>query len=198
MRWMALVGALAIATAAGAIEAPSSAIPLAGPASLDIAVLPASHRPYRPMGMLSTNGENAFRTLVAAIGLALAPLAGALNRAPVAPEAATVAAPLMRIVPEEQQPPKGTWSCALPGGTVGTLTASGWHYELAAAGISGAGEFEPIDGRAAKNRATYLRVTSGPLREQLGIRLGLHDYVGGPGSLTFNIGPGSGIRCAAN
>lgn len=112
-------------------------------------------------------------------------------RAPAVPQA------WLQLVPEPQQPPSGTWTCDFAGEAVGTLTVTGWQYALGttAAGEPQSGTLEPLGGRAGKNRATYVQVESGPLKDNFGIRLGIHDDSAKPENLIFNLGPGSGIRC---
>ena len=49
----------------------------------------------------------------------------------------------------------------------------------------------------SKYHEEVIRIPSGALRDNYGVKLGYHYKVAGqPEMLVFNIGPGSGIRCA--
>jgi hypothetical protein len=93
-------------------------------------------------------------------------------------------------------PPAGTWNCALPGETLGMLTVEGWRYALT---IDGAqprvGTLAPVGGQGFKNKAAYVRVESGPLKDEFGLGLGIHLDVVEPDNLIFNKEPGAGVRC---
>jgi hypothetical protein len=92
--------------------------------------------------------------------------------------------------------PAGTWTCVLSGEVVGKLTVDDWRYELVMdTGEPQGGTLAPVGGQAWKNKAGYVRVASGPLKDDLGLGLGIHDNQAKPETLSFNSGPGSGIGC---
>lgn len=94
-------------------------------------------------------------------------------------------------------PLSGTWGCSLAGEPIGNLSVDGWSYVLGskAAGIQPAGVLERVV-LGGKYHDEIIRVPSGTLREEFGVKLGFHYNVAGqPEVLVFNTAPGSGIRC---
>ena len=104
---------------------------------------------------------------------------------------------LSRSLRDAAPPPVGNWNCTLPGRAVGRLRVDGWRYVLTPeAGEPRGGSLAPVGGQAIKNKAAYVRITSGPLKEDFGVGLGHHVDQVEPEILVLNVGPGSGIRCA--
>lgn len=94
--------------------------------------------------------------------------------------------------------PSGTWSCALEGRSVGTLTVEGMRYVFAgeAAGATGSGSLAMSRVRlGATARAGLVRIWNGPLTEAFGITLGFHNRAATPETLVFNMGPERGLAC---
>lgn len=81
----------------------------------------------------------------------------------------------------------------MAGETIGQLTVAGWNYVLQAngAGFPQVGSLERVV--YGKYREEYVKVQSGSLREQFGVKLGHHSRT--DGTLVFSIGPQSGIHC---
>ena len=101
-----------------------------------------------------------------------------------------------QIVKGAAPPPVGTWSCALPGETMGVLAVDGWRYTLTTEGEQPrGGTLAPVGGQGLKNMSAYVRVESGPLKDDFGIGLGLHYEQAEPDNLIFSMGPGAGVRC---
>jgi len=96
-----------------------------------------------------------------------------------------------------QSPLSGSWDCSLAGEAIGVLSVTGSTYVLGtpSAGEPLVGTIERV-GKHSKLQEEFIKVQSGTLREDFGIRLGFHNAVVEPEALVFNIGPGSGIRCA--
>jgi hypothetical protein len=94
--------------------------------------------------------------------------------------------------------PRGTWSCAMSGEFMGTLSVEGPRYVFTSAETdeAGAGAFATANSRLGRNsRSGLIRVWSGPLKDTFGVSLGLHNRGGDPETLVFNMGPGKGLQC---
>jgi hypothetical protein len=95
--------------------------------------------------------------------------------------------------------PIGAWNCVFTGETAGMLTVDGWRYTLTIGGeLPKEGTLAPVGGRTPKNNAVLVHVESGPLKEDFGIRVGLHTDRAEPEKLIFNIAPGAGVPCFRN
>jgi hypothetical protein len=93
-------------------------------------------------------------------------------------------------------PPTGHWRCVLDSTILGTLVVDGWQYSLSIDGEpTTSGTLEPVGGQAMKNKAAYVRVESGPLKDRFGAGLGFHDDAAEPPNLLFSIRSGLGLHC---
>jgi hypothetical protein len=100
------------------------------------------------------------------------------------------------ILLDTEAPFAGTWSCSLTGETRGVLTVTGWRYTLTSNGERPRmGTLAQVGGRNPKQNPALVRVESGPLKDDLGIRVGFHDERTEPENLIFNLGPGAGVNC---
>ena len=94
--------------------------------------------------------------------------------------------------------PRGTWTCVLSGEVMGTLSVEGPRYVFTSAATdeAAAGTLATANARLGRNsRSGLIRVWSGPLQDDFGVSLGLHNRGGNPETLVFNIGPGKGLKC---
>ena len=135
-------------------------------------------RSDRPLVSLPNRGLAAALGLLS-LGLVLFAVTANVERAPVLPTA---------------QPLSGPWSCSLAGEPVGPLVIDGLTYVLGPAASGETGTIAII-GKHTKTSEEFLKVQSGPLLDQFGVRLGFHNRAVVPHTLVLNVGPGSGIQC---
>ena len=112
--------------------------------------------------------------------------------------ALSIVGPLLVSAPLSPRP-IGSWGCAIAGSPAGNLVVDRTSYSFTAAGEDGASPGKLASFRArlgARTDASMIKVTTGPLVDDLGIRLGFYNAAANPAVLVFNMGPGKGLLCS--